>query len=114
MSKLDPPPMLKGESLKEWERCAAELDALGRLDKVDRAILTLHCQTWQLNREAFQHILAEGQTCEYANGSIGPTPHYKNWQETTKTLRGTLGDMGLTPKARRFATPDKPTESLEI
>jgi P27 family predicted phage terminase small subunit len=113
-NNIKPPTILKGESLKEWQRITQELTDLGRLNNADRAIMVQHCQTWQINREAYQRVLSDGQTMEYSNGVMGPSPWYKNWGETTKMLRGTLADLGLTPNARGFdLTADEP-EELEV
>ena len=99
---MEAPKTLTGEAKLEWKRVCDELAKLGRLTDVDRAILTVHCQTWAINRDAFAAVKAHGMSTTYSNGSVGPTPEYKAWTETTKTLRGTLADLGLTPAARKF------------
>jgi P27 family predicted phage terminase small subunit len=111
---LKPATTLKNEGLKEWNRICDELKSLGRLDSVDRAILSLHCNTWEINRDALKHVQSDGQIQTYSNGTVGPSTHYKNWCETTKILRGTLADMGLTPSSRSKLASSKVVEELEI
>jgi P27 family predicted phage terminase small subunit len=85
-----------------------ELKALDRLDAADRAIMTLHCQTWATWASVTKHVIKFGAVIKWPNGVPGPSPFYKVQKETAGILRGTLADMGLTPESRGLAveTPD--------
>lgn len=95
-----PPECLSGEAVLEWQRVVAELEAQGRLDKADRAILTLYCLHWQTHHEAARHVVEFGSVIKHANGSPYQNPFYKTMKETAPLLRGLLQDLGLTPTKR--------------
>jgi P27 family predicted phage terminase small subunit len=107
---------LNGEALAEWNRVCDELAVLGRLDKADRAILTLYVQVWATNQAAQRDVFQWGSTVKYSNGNVGQAPFYKVAKETAAQLRGLLADLGLTPAIRAKAkgagggTADDPGE----
>lgn len=94
------PPEVQGEALLEWERVCNELDAAGRLDKADRAVLVLYTQTWEIYIAAMRGVGAHGAVVKHPNGVAGPSPFYKVSRETAFQLQKLLADLGLTPAAR--------------
>lgn len=102
----NPPEELDGEALLEWHRICDELEAVGRLDKTDRAVLTLYAETWQTWRSAAKAVAKSGSVIRYPNNVVGPSPFYKVMRETGQQLRGLLADMGLTPTTRGAAAGD--------
>ena len=117
INRPTPPDELDGESLLEWDRICDELKMLGQLNKADRAIMTLHCQTWAVYRSAQQAVNQFGAVVKWPNGIPGPGPFYRVMRETAIVLRGTLKDLGLTPDARGLATKKEQEEEsadLEI
>lgn len=109
-----PPEEIEGESLLEWDRLCADLEAAGRLDKTDRGIITLYCQTWAVYQLAMQHVVKFGPIVKHQNGVAGESPHYKASRETTNQLRRLLNDMGLTPAARGKGAAVADPGELEI
>lgn len=95
-----PPENLDGEALLEWHRACDELDGMGRLDRVDRAILTQYVRTWAENMNAARHVEQFGSVIKWGNGLPGPNPFYKVWMETGKRILDYLDRLGLTPAAR--------------
>lgn len=95
-----PPPEIQGEALLEWERVCNELAAAGRIDKADRAILSLYCATWEIYQQAMRGVSAHGAIVKHPNGVAGPSPFYKVSRETSLQLQKLLADLGLTPAAR--------------
>ena len=56
-----PPPELADDALTEWHRVAAELEPLGLLTVVDRAVLAAYCQAygrWALAEQALAKMAA--------------------------------------------------------
>lgn len=109
------PPEVQGEALLEWERVCDELDAAGRLDRADRAVLTLYAQTWEIYQQAMRAVSSHGAVVKWPNGTPGASPFYKVSRETAFQLQKLLADLGLTPAARTKvkAVAEVPAE-LEI
>lgn len=101
------PEELAGEALLEWERLCNELDQAGLLSTADRAIMTLHCQTWMVYRQTIEATHKYGAVIKWPNGIPGPGPFWKVASECTKMLRGTIRDLGLTPASRGFKANEK-------
>jgi len=97
---LQPPEELEGEALLEWGRICDDLSAIGQLEKTDRALLVVYCETWSVHRAATAGVVKEGPVIRYANDMVGPNPFYKIQKETAALLRGFLRDMGLTRESR--------------
>jgi P27 family predicted phage terminase small subunit len=108
------PEELDGEALLEWGRISDELDALGMLDKVDRGIMVIHCQTWAVYRQCTEAVQRFGAVIKWPNGVPGPGPFYKVMKETANMLRSTFGDLGLTPAARNFKAKTEDEGDLDL
>ena len=52
----NPPTNLSREAKAEWRRVTTELDALGLVAKVDRAILTVYCEWWSRERDLSREL----------------------------------------------------------
>jgi P27 family predicted phage terminase small subunit len=100
-TRPQPPETLDGEGLLEWHRIVDELDDAGRLDKADRALLTLYAQTWEQYQAAIRGVAKYGAVIKYTS-NVGPSPHYKVAKELAAQLRGLLNDLGLTPASRKL------------
>lgn len=99
------PDGLKGEALAEWSRVTAELEQLGRLNKVDRAVLATYCLVWATFTAASAEVAANGPVCTYSNGMTAVSPHYKILKEMAMRCESLLAALGLTPAARDFDPP---------
>ena len=95
------PPEIAGEALLEWERVCDELAAAGRLDRADRAILVLYCQTWDVYQQAMRLVNEHGAIVKHHTGGAGASPFYKVSRECANQLQKILADLGLTPAARQ-------------
>lgn len=115
-NRPSPPPEIQGEALLEWDRVCDELAAAGRLDKADRAILTVYCLTWAIHEQAMRAVSNHGAIVKWPNGTAGPSPFYKVSRETANQLQKLLADMGLTPASRQKvkAVAEAPAEALEF
>jgi hypothetical protein len=65
-----PPDDLDGEALLEWHRVCDELADAGRLDKIDRAILTVYATTWAVHQSVGKHVAKFGAVSD-AYPSLG-------------------------------------------
>lgn len=99
------PDHLSVEAVSEWHRVCDELEAVGRLDALDRAPLTLYVETWSLYQDAMAHVRKHGVIVKYANGVPGQSPFYKTSRELVTQMRGQLSDLGLPPLARAKLKP---------
>lgn len=107
-----PPEELDGEPLLEWHRVCGELEAAGRLEKTDRAILVLYVETWAAWRAVSTGVTKFGAVIKFPNGVTGASPFAKLQKEYGTQLRGLLNDLGLTPAAR--ATKSAATEPADL
>lgn len=106
----DAPPDLDGEALLEWGRVCDELEANGLLDRADRAVLTIYCQTWQTYQSAMRGVAMHGAIVKHHNGVPGASPYYKVATETGARLERLLAQLGMTPAARHKIKPDDPSQ----
>jgi P27 family predicted phage terminase small subunit len=91
---------LDGEALLEWERVIEEMEAAGRLDKTDRAMISIYVRTWATHQVASRHVEQFGPVIKHSNGVVGENPFFKVQKATAVMLNKMLNDMGLTPAAR--------------
>lgn len=96
----------------EWDRVCRELEADGR--PVDRALLTVYVQTWEIHAQVMRHVRKFGAVVKHHNGVAGASPHYKVSREVANQLRLMLAELGLTPAARGLKADGKPADDLEF
>jgi P27 family predicted phage terminase small subunit len=113
----EPPEDIRDEALAEWNRICAAVEGMGReIKPADRSILVLHCRTWQINRDVYEHVQKFGSIIKWQNGMPGESPQAKKFDATLKLLRGTLADLGCLPSARDFdvVSEAKAPEPIEL
>ncbi|MDB5297868.1 MAG: hypothetical protein JWO31_3851 [Phycisphaerales bacterium] len=112
-AKPAPPEDLDGEARLEWERVCDELAAAGRLDRADRAALTLYVRTWAVWKLAAKHVETFGAVLPMHNNVVGRSPFYAVMRETAAQLRNLLADLMLTPASRPAGDgPDDDDDAL--
>ena len=109
-----PPEEIEGEALLEWHRVCDELEAAGRLDKADRAVLTVYVEIWAVHRAATAAVAKYGPVIKFHTGVPAQSPFYKTQRETATLLRRLLADLGLTPAARGKGATSNEEDDLEI
>lgn len=121
------PRHLLPEARKEWKRITPELERYGLISKLDRAALSLYCQTWakwvwaeeQLQRA--QRLAAEkmaaaeakgevytggdGYTVPTPNGHMTYSPHYVIANKAMEQVHKYLASFGLDPASRGRVNP---------
>lgn len=89
------PSDLSGEQVLEWERITSELDAAGRLQTTDRALLVLWCRLWAVNSKVYAVVDEDGAIVKLPNNWPGPSAEFKAMMETTKALAVLADKLGI-------------------
>lgn len=101
----DPPPGLTRHAAEEWRRVAPELDQLGLLTTVDRAVLESYCEAAATMRECRAVIARHGRTFTTATGQVKARPEVKMMAEAARLVRQFAVEFGMTPSARTRVQP---------
>ena len=116
------PPHLDAEAKREWRRMARELDDLGILTVIDRAVFASYCQAWSTWRQALKLVhkvgmvvRAKERVTEKPDGTItrqGGTPMlnpvYKLIDAENAKMIKALTEMGMSPSSRsRVSASDR-------
>jgi P27 family predicted phage terminase small subunit len=109
-----PPEHLENEALLEWERIVGELEAAGKLDTTDRAILTVYAETWAAFQAAAKHVAEHGAVIRHQNQLPMRNPFFTVQKETGAQLRALLNDLGLTPASRKAANAEGDDSELDL
>ncbi len=117
----DAPSWLCRDGLKEWKRITVELEAIGLISRLDRAALTLYCQTWgqlclleraflaqqkgmvEKGREAGMDLDVAAMRAFFAatpSGFVRQAPLYRQISELREECNRYLAAFGLSPTAR--------------
>ena len=98
---------LSKEAAAEWRRVVPELERMGLLKRIDRAMLTAYCETWSTYVTATRQVEAEGLTVEVTterkDGSsstrVMSNPTVVIARSAGKELRAFATHFGLSPSA---------------
>lgn len=112
------PDWLKGEAAAEWDRVVPELEALGLLAGVHRAVLVTYCTAWADYVELYEAVQEIGWTVPTGEGGFKRNPNAASLRDAHERLRSAASEFGMTPSALvRLATPggpvDDPLDELE-
>ena len=102
-----PPSILKGAARKEWKYITAELDKLGLVTKVDRALLVSYCEAWAEFLHAWQVVETEGRTYESDKGNLIQSPWVGIKNKAIERIHRMAGHFGLSPSARAGLQVDR-------
>jgi len=102
LDKLDLPEELSGDVARRmWSTTEPQLrDRLNLLD-IDRSVLVLYCNTWQLLYEAEQTLAAEGRYLTMPTGYVARHPAAIDQKDAMGQIRRLAAELGMTPKAGR-------------
>ena len=96
----NPPAKMKGEALQEWKRVTVEMEAVGMLTHLDRAVLTAYCEAWALWLEAMQDVRARGVEVQGSRKSRIKNPNLVIASDWLKHLHRLATELGLSPASR--------------
>jgi P27 family predicted phage terminase small subunit len=94
------PSWLMLEAKREWRRISKELERLGLLTKVDRAVLAGYCQEWARWKQAEEVIDAQGLTFTTPNGYVQVRPEVAAAHKSLQLMNMFGSQLGLSPVAR--------------
>ena len=94
------PEWLAPEGKREWSRLAPELERMGLIAHVDRAMFAALCQTWALYVDMVHDIREHGTTFETDKGYQSPRPEVGILFKSVETMRRISALFGLTPADR--------------
>ena len=100
------PEWLSPEAKREWNRVTRELDRIGLLAKVDRALLASYCDCWGRYVEAVKDLRENGTTFTTDKGYQGPRPSVGIAQKALQQMMQLSARFGFTPADRsKMAAP---------
>lgn len=108
-----PEDLTDAEARAEWGRITAELEVLGVLADIERAVIENYCRLWSQAKAADEEIAQRGILIE-AEGYQGQVKIMKNpavavSQAARQAIRLHLIEFGLTPASRgKVSVIDKP------
>lgn len=122
------PVHLDAEAKREWRRLAKELDDLGILTTIDKAVFASYCQAWSTWRQALKMVQKVGmvirtkeRVTEKPDGTVTRTggvpvvnPLYKLIDAENAKMMKALIEMGMSPSSRsRVASTGKQEDREE-
>ena len=96
----EPPPILKGQALKEWQRISIELEKLGLITELDMAALASYCQCYARWLEAEEMIAKVGMVVMSPANFPIQSPYLAIANRAMEQMRAYLIEFGMTPAAR--------------
>lgn len=108
-----PPSWLSREARAEWKRITPELDELGLLAKMDRAVLALYCTWWSKFCDLERHLRSLPLTVDGQRGAVKP-PGWSMWKDASDRVHQLAKELGITPMVRlRTDLPSPPGDDGE-
>lgn len=101
-----PPTWIDREAKAEWQRITGELNELGLIARIDRAVLTLHCRTWSMWVRADRQ-LADEDLVVLGEKDMRKNPLWQVWREAGAQCLTLCKELGCAPGARlRMSLPE--------
>ncbi len=94
------PAHLNPSAKAEWKRLACELQALGILSHLDRAVLAAYCQAWGRWVEAEEALKKHGVVVRSPNGFPVQSPYLAIANKALEQMRSMLTEFGMSPSSR--------------
>jgi P27 family predicted phage terminase small subunit len=108
-----PPKWLSAEARAEWRRVVPELERLGLLARLDRAVLTEFCSTWAHWVSVSRLLDTSTATApdpthpDRASRGVRKHPMWSSYCTLSSLLSSLAKELGLSPNARaRMVVPE--------
>lgn len=98
--KVACPDWLNAAAKAEWRRVAPELERLGLLTRLDRAVLAGYCEAYARWAEATKFIHENGQHYMTPKGQLRQWPQVETAKQAEQAMRSFASEFGLTPNSR--------------
>lgn len=97
----NPPTWLDREAMAEWRRVVPDLDRMGVLAKLDRAVLAAYCAAWSKFVRA-EKILNDEELVAERRAGNGPAKHpaWQVWREAGTLVATLAKEIFSSPNAR--------------
>lgn len=106
----EPPEWISGIALEKWNEIVPELERLGIICKLDRALLITFCCTWQTYRESCDLIAKEGIVITGHRDAPRKHPAYPIFRDSGNDLVRMGKLLGLTPRSRQSMDVEEPLD----
>ena len=111
---------LPAEAKAEWRRVVPELESIGIIATIDRALLVRYCSAWADWVELQRLIQTSGKVLKGARGHLVRNPLWFQLQDAGATVTELGRQLGLSPVARlragiaheRPADPDEQSPAI--
>lgn len=94
------PSDLAVEAKAEWRRVVPELERMGRLTKLDRALLIRYCSAWGDWRSLDADIAKTGRLVKGQKGNLVRNPLWLMRRDAEQTVTELARQLGLSPDSR--------------
>ena len=103
------PKHLDHEARKEWRRMAKELEPLGLLTGLDKAVFASYCQAWSIWVEATMKVRDSGLVVKASTGTPMMNPYLPIVNKANEQMMKALVEIGMSPSSRsRVKVAEKP------
>jgi P27 family predicted phage terminase small subunit len=112
----EPPEILKGAALDEWNRVTPLLAEVGLIAKLDRAVVAAYCQAWARWLDCEQKLETEGLIILAPSGYPMFSPYFSASNKALNQMRQMAEQIGLSGSARsriKANPPDGETDPAE-
>jgi P27 family predicted phage terminase small subunit len=94
------PKHLDKEARKEWRRMAKELEPLGLLTNLDKAVFASYCQAWSTWIYGWEKIREKGMVVMASTGTPMLNPYYPIINKANEQMMKALIEIGMSPSSR--------------
>jgi P27 family predicted phage terminase small subunit len=98
------PRHLDKEARAEWRRMVKELEPLGLLTNLDKAILASYCQAWSTWAYATLKIREKGLIVMASTGTPMQNPYWPIINKANEQMVRALTEIGMSPSSRSRVT----------
>jgi P27 family predicted phage terminase small subunit len=108
------PRHLDKEARKEWRRMARELEPLGLLTGLDKAIFASYCQAWSTWVFATEKVREKGLVVMASTGTPMLNPYFPIINKANEQMVKALVEIGMSPSSRSRVKVDNPKPKSKI
>jgi P27 family predicted phage terminase small subunit len=108
----EPPEILTGEALREWQRITPLLAEVGLITLLDRAIISAYCKSWARWIECERMLETTGDTTASPNGYLMMSTYLAISKQAVLQMCRLSEQIGLSGSARsRIKASDPPGQA---
>ena len=108
------PEHLDVEAQAEWKRMAKELEPLGLLSNLDKAVFAVYCEAFSTWAQATKKIQEMGMVRITKNGFTEQNPYFPISNKAKEQMLKALIEMGMTPSSRSRIKVDNPKPKSKV